>query len=179
MCLLISPVCLIKSDLENSWTGFHEVWYSEVLLQLVSTFQFWLESDNNNRHFHNYMHAFLCAEVTGGESPRWESPGTSSPTWRYSLWNPPPCSQHSVRNTIHAEVTDTWQPLRHWHHSQLSKVYIATMIVTLCIHMLTCFSWKYYYQHLFWEFKANFALSLQMFSHTIVPKRVAGKVKRR
>jgi hypothetical protein len=69
MCLLISPVCLIKSDLENSWTGFHEVWYSEVLLQLVSTFQFWLESDNNNRHFHNYMHAFLCTEVTGWGIP--------------------------------------------------------------------------------------------------------------
>jgi hypothetical protein len=38
-------------QLESGWTDFHEIWYWEVLLKSVDTFQFWLKSDNNNVHF--------------------------------------------------------------------------------------------------------------------------------
>jgi hypothetical protein len=43
------PICM--QQLENSWMDFHEIWYWEVLLKFVCTFQCWLKSDDNNGHF--------------------------------------------------------------------------------------------------------------------------------
>jgi hypothetical protein len=48
--------------------NFHEALHWIALLKQVNTFQFWLPSGNNNRHFYIKTFAILCVDVTGCEN---------------------------------------------------------------------------------------------------------------